>query len=117
MALLFSDENFPMPAVDVLRRLGHDVETLLDTGQAGLAIPDDSLLQLTTSLDRCLLTLNRKDFIKLHAQQPDYDGIVICIVDPDFVALAYRIDSCLKDQTELVRGQLLRVQRANVANV
>lgn len=111
MALLFADENFPMPSVRVLRQLGHDVQTLLQTEQAGLAIPDDEILRLTTSLNRCLLTLNRKDFIKLHSQQPDHTGIIICKSDSDFGALARRIDSCLKSHNASTKGQLLRVQR------
>ncbi|MBC3784799.1 DUF5615 family PIN-like protein [Spirosoma utsteinense] len=111
MAFLFADENFPMPAVKVLRQMGHDVQTLLQIGQAGLAIPDDELLRLTTSLGRCLITLNRKDFIKLHGQEPNHAGIIICKADSDFDALARRVDSCLKSQHDLTEGQLLRVQR------
>jgi hypothetical protein len=34
MALLFADENFPLPAVQRLRRLGHNV---LTAGEAGIA--------------------------------------------------------------------------------
>lgn len=112
MALLFADECFPMPAVDVLRQLGHDVQTLLQIGQAGLAIPDNEILQLATSLKRCLLTLNRKDFIRLHNQQHNHAGILICTSDPDFNALAHRVDGCLKSQNIPVDGQLLRVQRS-----
>jgi hypothetical protein len=29
MARLFADENFPLPAVEALRRLGHSVLTLI----------------------------------------------------------------------------------------
>ncbi|MGB9880137.1 MAG: DUF5615 family PIN-like protein [Anaerolineae bacterium] len=35
MARLFADENFPMPAVEVLRELGHDVLTMVETEQTG----------------------------------------------------------------------------------
>lgn len=66
MALLLADENFPAPSVEHLRQLGHDVFTLLKTDMVGLAIPDDEVLAFATSLNRCLLTLNRKDFINLH---------------------------------------------------
>jgi hypothetical protein len=111
MALLFADENFPMPAVVVLRELGHNVQTLLEIGQAGLAIPDDEVLQMSTSLNRCLLTLNRKDFIKLHKQKPNHAGVIICKVDTDFTALAQRINTCLANLTVSTTGQLLRVQR------
>ena len=45
MALLFADENFPLPAVRRLRTLGHDVLTTADAGMAGRRIPDDIVLQ------------------------------------------------------------------------
>ncbi len=35
MARLLADENFPLPVVEELRRLGHEVLTLRDIGQAG----------------------------------------------------------------------------------
>jgi uncharacterized protein DUF5615 len=35
MARLYADENFPLPVVEELRRLGHDVLTIYETGQAG----------------------------------------------------------------------------------
>jgi len=111
MALLFADENFSMPTVQVLRNMGHDVQTVLQFGQAGLAVPDDEILRLSTQAGRCLLTLNRKDFIKLHAQQPAHAGIIICKVDADFTALAQRVDECLRMGPTALDGQLFRVQR------
>lgn len=111
MALLLADENFPAPSVERLRQLGHDVLTLLQTDMAGLAIPDDEVLAYATSINRCLLTLNRKDFIKLHQQSTLHAGIIICTFDIDFVALADRVNSCLTTETT---GRLLRVQRPNL---
>lgn len=35
MARLYANENFPLPAVEVLKNLGHDVLTMLEAGQAG----------------------------------------------------------------------------------
>lgn len=40
MARLYANENFPMPVVEELRRLGHDVLTMLEAGQTGQAMPD-----------------------------------------------------------------------------
>ena len=51
MAAFYADENFPLPVVEALRRLG--------------------------------LTLNRWEFIGLHAQLPRHAGIVVCTQDPD----------------------------------
>lgn len=60
MARLFADENFPLPAVEALRRLGHDVLTAVEAGQAGQGIADDAVLALAHALGRAVLTHNRK---------------------------------------------------------
>ncbi len=44
MARLYADENFPYPTVEALRRLGHDVLTAGEAGQAGLGIADEEVL-------------------------------------------------------------------------
>ena len=49
-----------------LRRLGHDVLTILETGAANQALPDENVLAFATTQNRIVLTLNRKDFIRLH---------------------------------------------------
>ncbi len=77
-------------------------------------MPDDEVLQLATTLERCLITLNRKDFIKLHNQSAHHAGILVCTVDADFDALANRIVACLKTAEPFVQGQLLRVQRTAI---
>ncbi|MEM7736768.1 MAG: DUF5615 family PIN-like protein [Deinococcota bacterium] len=84
----YSDENFPFATVDSLRDLGHDVLTSLDTGRAGQAIPDEAVLGYAVQEGRALLTLNRRDFIKLHTQSAEHTGIVVCKFDPDYTALA-----------------------------
>jgi hypothetical protein len=38
LARLYADENFPNPTMEVLRRLGHDVLTVAESGQSGLGI-------------------------------------------------------------------------------
>lgn len=111
MAMLLADENFPALAITRLRQLGHDVLTLLQTGMAGLAVPDDDVLAFATSLNRCLVTLNRRDFIKLHTLSNQHAGIIICTFDKDFTALAERIDCCLVENSDKTVKQLLRVQR------
>ena len=111
MAFLLADKNVPAPTVFTLCQHGHDVLTLLDLGKAGLAIPDDEVLALATSLGRCLITQTRKDFIKLHEIQPLHAGILICTVDNNFIALAERITNALRNSEEPLTGLLLRVQR------
>jgi predicted nuclease of predicted toxin-antitoxin system len=106
--LLYSNENFPFLVVAELRRLGHDVTTVRETGKANRATPDTEILEFAVSERRLLLTLNRKHFIALHASRPVHAGIVVCTVDPDFVAR--RIHEALSVHTDL-SGQLIRVNR------
>lgn len=110
MARIYANENFPLPVVDALRRLGHDVLTTLDAGQAGQALPDETVLQFAASQNRILLTLNRKHFIRLHEQAPGHAGIIVCTVDPDFTGQAERIDVALRS-CQTFAGQLVRVNR------
>src|SRR3954447_26035656 len=110
MARLYTNENFPLPVAEELRRLGHDVLTLQDTGRGGQAVPDEMVLAFASTEHRVLITLNRKDFKRLHLSHPDHAGIVLCTYDPDFVGQASRIDAALKQQTSL-NGQILRVNR------
>jgi hypothetical protein len=112
MALLFADEDFPFPAVAVLRGLGHDVLTTPEAGLAGAGTPDVAILAESTRLGRAVLTMNRRDYIALHALDPNHAGVVICTRDPNTGALAARIDAALAAVTTLA-GQLIRVQRPN----
>ncbi|MBI3536775.1 MAG: DUF5615 family PIN-like protein [Chloroflexi bacterium] len=91
MVRLYANENFPLPVVEELRRLGYDVTTTFETGQAGQAVSDVQVLAFAKTEKRVLLTLNRKHFVKLHQTDFDHYGIVACTFDPNFVALAQRI--------------------------
>jgi len=66
MARFYANENFPLPAVTELRRLGHDVLTVQETGTAGQTTPDEAVLAFAREAGRVLLTLNRRHFIRLH---------------------------------------------------
>ncbi len=66
MARLYANENFPLPAVQELRWLGHDVLTIRETGSAGQAMPDDAVSAFAHQQGRVLLTLNRRHLIRLH---------------------------------------------------
>jgi hypothetical protein len=110
MALLYSNENFPLPAVMELRRLGHDVLTIQETGKADQATTDDQVLEFATNQGRAVLTLNRKHFIKLHARVPNHAGIVVCTVDANFIGLARRIDAAIAPEADLT-CKLIRVNR------
>lgn len=111
MARLYSNENFPLPVVEALRLLGHDVLTIQETGQADRAMPDEAVLAFARSEGRVLLTFNRRHFIRLHTEQPEHAGIIVCTYDPDFSALAQRIERELAATADMA-SQLRRVNRA-----
>lgn len=110
MARLYSNENFPLPVVAELRQRGHDVLTSSDAGHANLALPDDEVLRFAVRDGRAVMTLNRRHFIRLHQNDPNHCGIIICKVDADFPGQAARIDEALTNCPDL-SGQLIRVNR------
>ena len=110
MARLYSNENFPLPVVERLRALGHDVLTIQETGRADQALPDKDVLEFATKENRAVLTLNRLHFIRLHRAQPNHAGIVVCTFDADFAAQAERVHQVIAGQESLA-GQLIRVNR------
>ena len=110
MARLYADENFPLPAVQALRRLGHDTLTAAEAGQAGHGIADDAVLAFAHALGRAVLTHNRKHFRSLHNSGHAHSGLVLCTEDSDFAALAARIDAGLGGASDPT-GQLIRVTR------
>jgi Domain of unknown function (DUF5615) len=91
-----------------LRRLGHDVLTIYEMGQAGQAMPDEIVLAFACADRRALLTLNRKHFTRLHAIQPQYAGIIVCTFDPDFIEQADYQKLAYED----IRGQRRRAHEA-----
>lgn len=110
MTRLYADENFPFPVVNELRRLGHDILTLQESGKARQAIPDEVVLALASAEQRAVLTLNRKHFIQLHRVIPEHAGIIVCTFDPDFTGQAQRIHGAL-EPLETLFNQLIRVNR------
>ena len=66
MARLYANENFPLRVVTELRRMGHDVVTVRETGKANNATPDSEILEFERAERRTLLALNRRHFITLH---------------------------------------------------
>jgi hypothetical protein len=91
MARLYGDEDFSYPVIVELRRLGHDVLTAREAGQANLGVADSVVLAFAIRQDRTVLTFNRRDFIHLHRRVPSHRGIVVCTRDDDVIGLAGRI--------------------------
>jgi predicted nuclease of predicted toxin-antitoxin system len=107
---MYANENFPQPVVEELRRLGHDVLTIQESGKAGQAVPDEEVLATAVEKGRILLTLNRKHFLRLHRESADHAGIVVCTLDKDFLGQAGRIHAALMEAGD-PRRQLIRVNR------
>lgn len=111
MARLYADEQFPRVVVELLRALGHDVLTLQEARNANLGIPDEDVLGFAVTNERAVLTLNRTDFIRLHASQPNHAGIIVCKDDQqDRQRMAARISEAISN-LETLRGMLVRVNR------
>ena len=82
MAFLYTNENFPVRVTNALRALGHDVLTSQEAGQANQAIADAEVLRFAAAQGRALLTINRRDFSRLHRISPVHEGIVVCTPRP-----------------------------------
>jgi hypothetical protein len=110
MARLYANENFPLPVVEELRRLGHEVLTTNEAGETGKSVPDEEVLAFATAEGRILVTLNRKYFIHLHNANPDHAGIIVCSFDSDFSGQAHRIHAAIGSKSRL-SGELIRIKR------
>jgi hypothetical protein len=111
LAKFYSNENVPLPPIEHLRKLGHDVLTSYEAGNANLGISDHDVLRFAADQGRAVLTLNRKDFIALHgAVGEDHAGVLVCTADANFLDQAIRIDRAIPETGDLA-GILVRVNR------
>jgi len=110
MAQLYSNENFPLPVVEQLRHLGHDVLTIQETGKANRKVTDYEVLAFASADGRAVLTINRKHFMYEHKKSARHEGIIICTADLDFVGQANRIHKVIASYDSLA-GKLIRVNR------
>ena len=108
MADCYANENFPLPVVEALRELGHNLLTTYESGKAGQAVSDEDILAFAIAESRIVLTLNRRHFIRLHQAMPDHRGIIVCTYD--FEALAGRIHRELETYSDWT-GRLVRINR------
>lgn len=110
MARLYSNENFPAEIVRALRRLGHDVLTSSEAGNANTSIPDEQVLAFATQTERAVLTINRWDFVRIHKDGAQHLGIIVCTQDADTLGQAQRIHNAIEKEGDL-RGKLVRINR------
>ncbi|BDA74435.1 hypothetical protein RIVM261_044410 [Rivularia sp. IAM M-261] len=76
-----------------------------------MKIPDNEVFLFASNNERVVLTLNRKDFKRLHRWQPTHAGITICTDDANRNALAQRIHAAILVSEPLV-GKLISVVRS-----
>jgi len=118
MFKFYSNENFPMDIVRELRKLGYNVLTSYDAGQANQGIPDEDVLTFAIQQERAVITLNRDDFIELHRSGIPHNGIIICKTDRDYVGQAQTLHTYLQEELTknpvgTFRDRLIRVKKQN----
>jgi predicted nuclease of predicted toxin-antitoxin system len=109
MARLYADEQFPRRVVELLRSLGYDVLTVQEADQRGLS--DEAVLAFATQEERAVLTLNRRDFFRLHQLDTNHGGIIACTDDPDRTRMADHIHTTIEAMDSLA-GQEVRIYKS-----
>ena len=112
MFRFYANENLAAELVNELRRLGYDVLTSREAGNANQGVPDNEVLSTAAVDGRCVVTFNRDDFLALHHQGMEHGGIVVCKDDPDRIGLAKVLHEYLVTQQSL-RNRLIRVLKMN----
>jgi predicted nuclease of predicted toxin-antitoxin system len=110
----YSNENFPIVMVNLLRADGHDVLTSYEAGQANQRIPDDQVLQYATAENRILITENRQDFIDLHRETKFHSGMIIFKSDRDYVGKVKVMTDFMAQDVQSLENRLLRVMKRNM---
>ena len=99
MARLYADEQFPRQVRELLQVMGHDVLTVQEAAQDNLGIPDEEVLAFAIRENRAVITLNRRDFIRLHRANSKHLGIIVCTNNSDRLTLANRIDKAISSRS------------------
>jgi predicted nuclease of predicted toxin-antitoxin system len=106
----YSNENFALDMVKMLRKLGHTVITSYDAGQANQSIPDYEVLNYATINNLAVITFNRDDFIELHNNNTQHSGIIICKTDRDYQGQIDFLHEYLQNQNSLI-NRLIRIKK------
>ncbi len=114
MARIYADEQFPRQVVQNLRSLGHDVLTVQEAGNTGL--PDEDVLAFAISENRVVLTVNRRDFFRLHKLEPGHSGIIACTRDDDIARLTANINDAISN-ADILMGKVIRVYRSGPPSI
>lgn len=112
MKLLLKDEDFPLHAFKILAELGHDILTLNDLKLNNISFPDSDVLSKAKTLERAIVTHNRRDFIKLHRDRKSpHFGIIVCTRFSNDHDLAHAIHNAINAVD--ISDQLVRITKTN----
>ncbi len=114
MLKFYSNENFPLEMVNLLRSFGYNVLTSYEAGTANQKITDDEVLLYATNTRRVLITENRQDFIYLHSTTSYHGGIIICKADPDYIGKVQVLHDFFTQDKQHLENRLLRVMKRNI---
>jgi predicted nuclease of predicted toxin-antitoxin system len=114
MLKFYSNENFPIEMVNLLRSRCYDVLTSYEAGQANQKISDDEVLMYATNAGRIVITENRQDFINLHYTTSNHAGIVICKADRDYAGKVQVLHDFFTQDKQPMDNRLLRVMKQNL---
>jgi hypothetical protein len=85
VATFYSNENIALQVVTELPRLGHDVLTSLNAGNANAAVPDAEVLAFAAFQRRILLSYNRRHFRSPHHRRhANHEGMVLLTFESGF---------------------------------
>jgi hypothetical protein len=112
MFRFYANENLSSGLVKELRRLGHDVLTSYEAGNANQRIPDERVLTGATRDDRSVVTFNRDDFLELHRSGFQHSGIIVCKEDRNHLVQGLALHEYLVTQQTL-KNRFIRVLKQN----
>jgi hypothetical protein len=105
---LFLDEDVHAALAAALRKRGHDAVLALEEKRLGLS--DESQLNFATQENRCLVTFNVGDFVRLHNRWIDagheHAGIIVSKQLPVGEMLRRLLVLLQKENADSMRGQV-----------
>ena len=105
---LFFDEDVHATVAVALRKRGHDAVLALEEKRLGLS--DESQLNFATEENRCLVTFNVGDFVRLHNRWVDggreHAGIIVSKQLPVGELLRRLLALLQKESGDSMRGQV-----------
>jgi predicted nuclease of predicted toxin-antitoxin system len=105
---IFFDEDVHAALAAALRKRGHDAVLALEEKRLGLS--DESQLNFATQENRCLVTFNVGDFVRLHNRWIDagreHAGIIVSKQLPIGEMLRRLLILLQKENEDSMRGQV-----------